>query len=47
MEDDEQEDPTMRGLRDDVARGFDDGWSQGSRTVPVETALVCVCLTLE
>ena len=39
-EDDEQEDP-VQGLRDDVARGPDDGWSQGSRTVPVETALVC------
>ena len=39
-EDDEQEDP-VQGLRDDVARGLDDGWSQGSRTVPVETALVC------
>ena len=39
-EDDEQEDP-VQGLRDDVARGFDDGWSQGSRTVPVEKALVC------
>ena len=31
-------------LRDDVARGLDDGWSQGSRTVPVETALVCSTL---
>ena len=44
-EDDEEEDPVMQGLRDDVARGLDDGWSQRSRTVPVETALVC--LTLE
>ena len=26
-EDDEQEDPVMQGLRDDVARGLDDGWS--------------------
>ena len=40
-EDDEQEDPMMQGLRDDVARGLDDGWSQGSRTVTVDTALVC------
>ena len=40
-EDDEQEDPVMQGLRDDVARGLDDGWSQGSRTVTVDTALVC------
>ena len=40
-EDDEQEDPVMKGLRDDVARGFDDGWSQRSRTVTVDTALVC------
>ena len=39
--DDEQEDP-VQGLRDDVARGLDDGWSQGSRTVPVVTALVCL-----
>ena len=31
----------MQGLRDDVARGLDDGWSQGSRTVTVDTALVC------
>ena len=37
-EDDEQED---QGLRDDVARGLDDGWSRGSRTVTVDTALVC------
>ena len=40
-EDDEQEDPVMQGLRDDVARGLDDDWSQVSRTVPVDTALVC------
>ena len=40
-EDDEHEDPVMQGLRDDVARGLDDGWSRGSRTVTVETALVC------
>ena len=40
-EDDEQEDPVMKGLRDDVDRGLDDGWSRGSRTVPVDTALVC------
>ena len=40
-EDDEQEGPVMKGLRDDVARGLDDGWSQGSRTVTVDTALVC------
>ena len=40
-EDDEQEDPVMKGLRDDVARGLDDGWSRGSRTVTVDTALVC------
>ena len=40
-EDDEQEDLVMQGLRDDVARGLGDGWSQGSRTVTVETALVC------
>ena len=33
--DDEQEGPVMQGLRDDVARGLDDGWSQGSRTVTV------------
>ena len=33
-EDDEQEDP-VQGLRDDVARGLDDGWSQWSRTVLV------------
>ena len=39
-EDDGQEDP-VQGFRDDVARGLDDGWSQGSQTVPVETALVC------
>ena len=39
--DDEQEDPVMQGLRDDVARGLDDGWSRGSRTVTVDTALVC------
>ena len=39
-EDVEQEDPVMQGLRD-VARVFDDGWSRGSRTVPVDTALVC------
>ena len=31
----------MKGLRDDVDRGLDDGWSRGSRTVPVDTALVC------
>ena len=30
-EDNKQEDP-VQGLRDDVARGLDDGWSQGSRT---------------
>ena len=30
-EDDEQEDPVMQELRDDVARGLDDGWFQGSR----------------
>ena len=29
-EDDEQKDP-VQGLRDDFARGLDDGWSQGSR----------------
>ena len=40
-EDDEQEDPVMKGLRDDVDRGLDDGWSRGSRTVPVDAALVC------
>ena len=40
-DDDEQEDPLMQGLRDDVARGLDDGWSRGSRTVTVDTALVC------
>ena len=40
-EDDEQEDPVVQGLRDDVVRGLDDGWSQGSRTVPLVTALVC------
>ena len=40
-DDDEQEDPVMQGLRDDVARGLDDGWSRGSRTVTVDTALVC------
>ena len=40
-EDDEQEDLVMQGLRDDVARGLDDGWSQGSRTVNVDMALVC------
>ena len=39
-EDDEQEDLFMQGLRDDVARGLDDGWSQVSRTVTVDTALV-------
>ena len=39
-EDDEQEDP-VQGLRDGVARRLDDGWSQGSRTVTVDTALVC------
>ena len=39
-EDDEQKD-RVQGLRDDVARGLDDGCSQGSRTVPVDTALVC------
>ena len=32
-ENDEQEDPVMQGLRDDVARGQDDGWSRWSRTV--------------
>ena len=42
--DDEQEDPVMQGLRDDVARGLDDGWSQGSRKVTVDTALVCSTL---
>ena len=31
----------MKELRDDVDRGLDDGWSRGSRTVPVDTALVC------
>ena len=31
-EDDEQEDPVMQGLRDDVARGLDDGWSRGPWT---------------
>ena len=31
----------MQGLRDDGARGLDDGWSRWSRTVTVETALVC------
>ena len=36
----DDEDP-VQGFRDDVARGLDDGWSQGSRTVTVETALVC------
>ena len=40
-EDDEKEDPLMQGLRDDVAHRLDDGWSRGSRTVPVDTALVC------
>ena len=40
-EDDEQEDLVMKALRDDVDRGLDDGWSRGSRTVPVDTALVC------
>ena len=40
-EDDEQEDPVLKGLRDDVDRGLDDGSSRGSRTVPVDTALVC------
>ena len=39
--DDEQEDLVMEGLRDDVARGLDEGWSQGSRTVALDTALVC------
>ena len=39
--DDEQEDPVMQGLSDDVARGLDDGWSRGSRSVPVDAALVC------
>ena len=43
-EDDQQEDPVMQGLRDGVARGLDDCWSQGSRTVTVETALVCSTL---
>ena len=37
----EQQDPVMQMLRDDVARGLDDGWSQGSRTLTVDTALVC------
>ena len=41
-EDDEQEDPVVHGLRDDVARGLDDGWSRGSRTVTM--ALVCSML---
>ena len=40
FEDDEQEDPEQ-GLRDDVARGLDDGRSQGPRPVTVDTALVC------
>ena len=40
-ENDEQEDPVMQGLHDDVARGLDDGWSRGSRTVTVDTVLVC------
>ena len=40
-EDDEQKDPVMQGLRDDVARGLGDGWSQGSRIVIVDMALVC------
>ena len=40
-EDDEQEDPVMQGLRDDVARGLDDGLSEGSRTVTVDTVVVC------
>ena len=30
-EDDEQEDTVMQGLRDDVARGLDDGWSPWTR----------------
>ena len=30
--------PVVQGLRDDVDRGLDDGWSQGSRTVAVDTA---------
>ena len=34
----------MKGHRDDVDRGLDNGWSQGSRTVTVETALVCSTL---
>ena len=40
-DDDEQENTVMQGLRDIVARGLDDGWSRGSRTVTVDTALVC------
>ena len=39
-DDDEQEDPVMQVLLDDVVRGLDDGWSRGSRTVTVDTALV-------
>ena len=39
-EDDEQEDPVMKGLRDDVDPGLDDGWSQGSRTVPVSASMI-------
>ena len=35
------EDPVMQGLRYDVDRGLDDGYSQGSRTVTVDTVLVC------
>ena len=38
---DEQEDPVIKGLRVNVDRGLDDCWSRGSRTVPVDTALVC------
>ena len=30
-EDDEEEDLVMKGLRDDVDRRLDDGWSRGSR----------------
>ena len=36
-----EDDSVMQGLRDDFARGLDDGWSRGSRTVPVDTALLC------
>ena len=43
-EGDEQEGPVMFRLRDDVHRGLDDGWSRGSRTGSVGTALVCSTL---